>query len=103
MKRFGTPLLPGVAGRTLTIPRLQGAVMTDRLESRAAFEAYQRAAQETWQRTWSEGQTVVSVGVDSSSIAKGAAQVLAACRAALQGTNAVVREVSGIGAMWLEP
>jgi len=77
--------------------------MMDRLQSREAFEAFQRAAQETWQRTWSDGQLVVSVGVDSSSIAKGAPQVLAACRAALEGTNAIVREVSGIGAMWLEP
>src|SRR4051794_36384360 len=68
---FGAPLLPGVAGGTLTIPQLQGAVMMDRLESRLAFEAYRRAAQENWQRTWSDSQFVVSVGVDSSSVAKG--------------------------------
>lgn len=77
--------------------------MTDRLESRAAFEAFQRAAQETWQRTWSDDQLVVSVGVDSSSVAKGAARVLAACRETFRGTNAIVREVSGLGCMWLEP
>jgi NADH:ubiquinone oxidoreductase subunit F (NADH-binding) len=77
--------------------------MTDKLESRAAFEAYQRAAQETWQQTWSDAQLVVSVGVDSSSIAKGASRVLAACQEALKGTNAIVREVSGLGCMWLEP
>jgi NADH:ubiquinone oxidoreductase subunit F (NADH-binding) len=78
-------------------------VMTDRLESRAAFEAFQRAARSEWDRTWADDQLVVSVGVDSSSIAKGAEGVLAACRATLQGTNAIVREVSGNGAMWLEP
>ena len=42
-------------------------------------------------------------GSDSSSIAKGALRVLAACREALAGTNAIVREVSGNGAMWMEP
>jgi NADH:ubiquinone oxidoreductase subunit F (NADH-binding) len=52
---------------------------------------------------WEGDRLVVSVGVDSSSIAKGAVQVLAACRAALRGTNAIVREVSGNGAMWMEP
>jgi NADH:ubiquinone oxidoreductase subunit F (NADH-binding) len=77
--------------------------MTDRLESRAAFEAYQRAAQENWQRTWSDDQLVISVGVDSSSIAKGAGRLLAAVRETFRGTNAIVREVSGLGSMWLEP
>ena len=48
-------------------------------------------------------QLVVSVGVDSSSEPKGALRVLAACREALAGTNAIVREVSGNGAMWMEP
>src|SRR4051794_23910236 len=99
----GKPLLPGAVGGTLTIPQLQGAAMMARLESRAAFETYQRSAQETWQRTWSDRSLVVSVGVDSSSVAKGAERVLAACRAALQNTNAIVREVSGLGSMWLEP
>ena len=32
-----------------------------------------------------------------------ALRVLAACREALAGTDAVVREVSGNGAMWMEP
>src|SRR3954454_10938221 len=97
------PLLPGAVGGTLTSPQLRGAIMTDRMKSRSAFEAFQQAAEAEWQRTWSDGQLVVSVGVDSSSIAKGAPGVLAACRSALQGTNAIVREVSGVGAMWLEP
>src|SRR4051812_36324829 len=95
--------LPGVAGEMLTISRPRGAVMTDRVESRADFEAFQRAAQETWHRTWSDGQLVVSVGVDSSSVAKGATRVLAACRETFRGTNAIIREVSGLGCMWLEP
>ena len=76
--------------------------MVDRLESRAAFEAYQAAARQRWDDLWSGNQLVVSVGVDSSSVAKGALQVLAACREALQGTNAVVRQVSGTGAMWMD-
>jgi NADH-quinone oxidoreductase subunit F/NADP-reducing hydrogenase subunit HndC len=48
-------------------------------------------------------RTVVSVGLDSSSIPKGADKVLAACRAALATSDAVVREVSGNGALWMEP
>jgi hypothetical protein len=77
--------------------------MTDRLESRADFENLQTAAQQQWNEMWQGNRLIVSVGVDSSSDAKGAREVLAACRAALAGTNAIVREVSGNGAMWMEP
>src|SRR5690606_40630764 len=73
------------------------------LSSRAEFEALQQQAQDRWANLWEGNQTVVSVGVDSSSAAKGAWQVLAACRAALANQAAVVREVSGNGAMWIEP
>jgi NADH:ubiquinone oxidoreductase subunit F (NADH-binding) len=71
--------------------------------TRAEFEAIQHAAHERWATLWDGNQTVVSVGVDSSSLAKGAYEVLAACRRTLAGQPAVVREVSGNGAMWMEP
>ncbi|HVL26457.1 MAG TPA: NADH-ubiquinone oxidoreductase-F iron-sulfur binding region domain-containing protein, partial [Thermomicrobiales bacterium] len=51
---------------------------------------------------WEGASTVVSVGVGSSSIAKGALEVLDACRREMGG-SAVVREVSGNGAFWMEP
>ena len=73
------------------------------LTSRSEFEAFQQQAIGRWQALWGGNQLVVSVGVDSSSIAKGAYNVLAACRRELAGTAAVVREVSGNGAMWIEP
>ena len=74
-----------------------------RLGSRADFETYQRRAQDRWTELWEGEYAVVSVGLDSSSIAKGADRVLAACREALAGDRATVREVSGNGAMWMEP
>jgi NADH:ubiquinone oxidoreductase subunit F (NADH-binding) len=77
--------------------------MSDRLESRAAFEQYRDAARRRWQDIWEGNRFVVSVGVDSASIPKGARQVLAACHEAVRGTDAIVREVSGFGAMWMEP
>lgn len=77
--------------------------MATRLESRAAFERLREEAQQRWDAMWNGDRMVVSVGIDSSSQAKGARQVLAACQQALQGTNAIVREVSGNGAMWMEP
>ncbi len=76
---------------------------TTALSSRADFEAFQRRAQERWADLWEGTHTVVSVGIDSSSVAKGAGEVLAACRQAVQGQPAVVREVSVNGAMWMEP
>ncbi len=76
--------------------------MTDRLTSRADFEQYQAAAQQRWHALWEGNRLVVSVGVDSSSAPKGALKVLAACREALRDTNAVVRQVSGTGAMFMD-
>ncbi|HEU5432759.1 MAG TPA: NADH-quinone oxidoreductase subunit F, partial [Thermomicrobiales bacterium] len=80
-----------------------GAKMVNKLTSRGEFEAFQQAATERWNRLWNAGDLVVSVGVDSSSLAKGALHVLDACRTALAETSAVVRQVSGNGAMWMEP
>jgi NADH:ubiquinone oxidoreductase subunit F (NADH-binding) len=73
------------------------------LSSRAEFESLQQQATARWADLWEGNQTVVSVGVDSSSLAKGAYEVLAACRRAVAGQPVVVREVSGNGAMWMEP
>ena len=77
--------------------------MTDKLASQQAFAGFQRTAIERWERMWDGDQLVVSVQVDSSSVAKSAERVLAACREALAGSDAIVREVSGNGAMWMEP
>ena len=77
--------------------------MTDRLASQDAFTQFQRDAAERWDSMWDGDRLVVSVQVDSSSVAKGALRVLAACREATAGTDAIIREVSGNGAMWMEP
>src|SRR5918998_3206059 len=92
-----------VVGGTRIIRSPLGAIMSDRLQTRADFEKFQQAARLRWDALWQGDQMIVSVGVDSSSEPKGALRVLAACREALAGTNAVVREVSGNGAMWMEP
>jgi NADH:ubiquinone oxidoreductase subunit F (NADH-binding) len=74
-----------------------------RLTSRAEFEAFARLCRERWERLWAADSFVVSVGVDSSSVAKGAVDVLAACRQAAIGTKAIVRQTAGNGAIWIEP
>lgn len=76
--------------------------MATRLDSLAAFERYQQAARQRWDDLWSDDHFVVSVGVDSSSVPKGALSVLEACRAILRDTDAIVRQVSGTGAMWAD-
>jgi NADH:ubiquinone oxidoreductase subunit F (NADH-binding) len=73
-----------------------------RLQSKDDFLAFQKQAQEQWDGLWNGDRTVVSVGIGSSSIAKGALDVLAACRTEL-GDSAIVRETSGNGAFWMEP
>jgi len=74
-----------------------------RLSSRADFEAFRSQAQQRWTSIWDGDKTVVSVGLDSSSIPMGAEEVLNAFRAIGYGTELVVREVSGNGALWMEP
>ncbi len=74
-----------------------------RLTSRADFESFRQRSEERWQGIWDGNRTVVSVGLDSSSIPKGADKVLMACRGAYYGTDTLVREVSGNGALWMEP
>lgn len=73
-----------------------------RLTSREDFEAFRAQARKRWTDLWEGNKTVVSVGVGSSSIAKGALDVLAACRQH-ESESTVVREVSGNGAFWMEP
>jgi NADH:ubiquinone oxidoreductase subunit F (NADH-binding)/(2Fe-2S) ferredoxin len=74
-----------------------------RLSTRAEFEAFRRRAEARWNELWEGPQTVISVGVGSCSVAKGATAVLAACERAAAGQQLVVREVSCNGACWMEP
>jgi NADH:ubiquinone oxidoreductase subunit F (NADH-binding) len=74
-----------------------------RLASRADFEAFRDRAESDWQQLWNGNRTVFSVGVGSSSIAKGALQVLAALTSATQGRpDAAVRQTAVDGADWME-
>lgn len=72
------------------------------LTSKDDFLALRQRSIDAWQDLWEGNRTVVSVGVGSSSIAKGALKVLDACRQHASDTT-VVREVSGNGAFWMEP
>lgn len=74
----------------------------DRLTTRAAFEAYVANAEKRWNTLWSGENTVVSVGVGSSSIAKGALDVLAECERLAANQAMVVRKVGVDGADWME-
>ena len=72
-----------------------------RLSSRDEFVAFRSAANDRWSRLWDAKSSVISVGVGSCSIAKGALQVLAECRRL--GGDATVRQVACNGACFLEP
>ncbi len=76
--------------------------MAARLDSHAAFTRFQSEVTQRWDDLWADDRLVVSVGVDSASVPKGALAVLAACREATRGSDAVVRQVSGTGAMWAD-
>ena len=80
-----------------------GAETLSPLEDRSAFEAFRARCEERWARYSAPDTWVVTVGLDSSSIPKGADAVLAACRDALAGSPAIVRQASGNGANWMEP
>jgi NADH:ubiquinone oxidoreductase subunit F (NADH-binding) len=73
-----------------------------RLTSRAEYVAFRDKARASWTDLWEGNKTIVSVGVGSSSIAKGTLDILAACKTHESGST-VVREVSGNGAFWMEP
>lgn len=72
------------------------------LTSKEGFEAFRGQARLKWSELWDSHKTIISVGVGSSSIAKGALDILAACRSQQSGST-FVREVSGNGAFWMEP
>jgi len=74
----------------------------NRLSSRADFEALVERAKARWDALWNGDHTVVTVGVGSSSIAKGALDVLAACQQAAAGQPIIVRQVGVDGADWME-
>lgn len=82
--------------------RVEASAHLSRLTSKDEFLAFQQNATDQWDALWSGDKTVISVGVGSSSIAKGALEILEQCRATA-GDNAIVREVSGNGAFWMEP
>ena len=74
-----------------------------RLNSRSDFEQFAATATDKWNALWSAAHTVVTVGVGSSSIAKGAEKVLeAAAEYALMKSNVVVRKTGVDGADWME-
>ncbi len=89
-------------GHPLTLtPKL--APSLPNLTSRAEFESFREEAERQWSSYSTPDAWVVTVGLDSSSIGKGAGDVLARVREQLAGTDAVVRQASGNGANWMEP
>jgi NADH:ubiquinone oxidoreductase subunit F (NADH-binding) len=73
-----------------------------RLTSREDFLKLQQQSINRWTEMWEGDSTVVSVGVGSSSVAKGALEILELVRKEMADSG-VVREVSGNGAFWMEP
>ncbi|CAN5782445.1 NADH-quinone oxidoreductase subunit NuoF [soil metagenome] len=73
-----------------------------RLGSKESFLEYQKRAQDRWHTLWNGSHTVVSVGVGSSSLAKGASQVLSTLQSQSAGKNIVVRKTGVDGADWAE-
>ena len=75
----------------------------NRLTTRAKFEAFRDKAEAEWQRLWNGNKIVVSVGVGSSSIAKGALKVFSAFKEAAAGQpDVIVRQTAVDGADWME-
>lgn len=72
-----------------------------RLNSKDEYLSFREQSHQKWADLWEGNATVVSVGVGSSSIARGALEVLE--QAHQVAGNAIVREVSGNGAFWMEP
>lgn len=80
----------------------RSASSTSLLSSRVDFESFQSRAKDHWNELWNSAETVVTVGVGSSSIAKGALAVFQACEAHAQGKPIVVRRTGVDGADWME-
>lgn len=73
------------------------------LSSRADFDKLKAQADARWKWLFEGDQTVISIGVGSSSIAKGARSVLAAAEKYADGKkDFVVRQVGVDGADWME-
>ena len=72
-----------------------------RLSNRADFERFASTATRQWEQLWNGSSTVVTVGIGSSSIAKGAQHVFEAFRAQAS-PNLVVRQTGVDGADWME-
>jgi len=74
-----------------------------KLTTRAEFEAFQERVTTNWDTLWNRRSTVITVGVGSSSIAKGALDVLQTLRELTSGAgNIVVRQTAVDGADWME-
>ncbi len=74
-----------------------------RLATRAEFESFQATSKENWDKLWNGKSTVITVGIGSSSVAKGAVEVLSALRQATAGeAGVVVRQTAVDGADWME-
>ncbi|HEV2527823.1 MAG TPA: NADH-ubiquinone oxidoreductase-F iron-sulfur binding region domain-containing protein [Thermomicrobiales bacterium] len=73
------------------------------LRSKEDFLAFRERCIARWSALENHSGRVISVGLDSSSLGKGAAEVLAACERELAGTGDIVRKTSGNGANWMEP
>jgi len=74
-----------------------------KLASKEAFQQFAKGATDKWNAIWADPNTVVTVGIGSSSIAKGAEAVLqAAAEYALLRTDIVVRQTGVDGADWME-
>ncbi len=72
------------------------------LKSKDDFKEFQKAAEERWNSMWNGNRTVVSVGVGSSSMAKGSLEVLAEVQRYADQENLIVRKVGVDGADWAE-
>lgn len=72
-----------------------------KLNSKDEYIAFRQQAIDAWDAMWSGDATVVSVGVGSSSVTKGALEILDKVHEI--GGDTIVREVSGNGAFWMEP
>lgn len=72
-----------------------------KLNSKDDYIAFRQQAHDKWDAMWNGDATVISVGVGSSSVTKGALEILDKVHEI--GGNTIVREVSGNGAFWMEP
>lgn len=81
---------------------MTAATAFERLNSRADFDALRSRSDQRWRDLWDGNQTVVSVGIGSCSIAKGALDLLAAFQEAATGKPIVVRQVGCDGACFME-